>query len=260
MYILALGSPTHPIAAEAWNAWTSTYTWGEYYGQSHVGFAPLFGHQYSQVWVDFRGIKDAYMRGRGIDYFENSRRATLAQRSYAIANPDGWAGYGADIWGLTASDGPADVTPHGERRCLGGSSPTPPAAPPTPKSATTAPSRRPPRQARCRLRRRSPAPRSWRCGSSTATALFGQYGFLDAFNPTWQWPEVPLQHGRLLPGLGWFDTDYLGIDQGPIVAMIANHRTDLVWRYMRKSPYVIQGLRRAGFTRRLVGRRREGAR
>jgi hypothetical protein len=77
--------------------------------------------------------------------------------------------------------------------------------------------------------------------------IFGQYGFLDAFNPTWQWPEVPLQHGRLLPGKGWFDTDYLGIDQGPIVAMLANHRSELVWRYMRKSPYVIQGLRRAGF-------------
>ena len=58
-------------------------------------FAPLFGHQYSHVWIDFRGIRDGYMRGHGIDYFENSRRATLSQRAYAIANPGGWKGYGA---------------------------------------------------------------------------------------------------------------------------------------------------------------------
>ena len=247
VYILALGSPTHPIAAEAWNAWTSTYTWGEFHGQSHVGFAPLFGHQYSQVWVDFRGIKDDYMRGRGIDYFENSRRATYAQRSYAIANPDRWAGYGADIWGLTAADGPADVTrtvngvprrfftyaargaSYNEVRDDGTLAPTAAAG-----SMPFAPEIAGPAILAMRLR--------------YGEGVFGQYGFLDAFNPTWQWAEVPLQHGRLLPGLGWFDTDYLGIDQGPIVAMIANYRSELVWRYMRKSPYLIQGLRRAGFT------------
>ena len=246
VYILALGSPTHPIAEEAWSAWTSTYTWGGYYGQSHVGFAPLFGHQYSQVWIDFRGIKDPYMQGRGIDYFENSRRATLAQRSYAIANPDRWAGYGANIWGLTASDGPADVTrtvngaprrfftyaargaSYTEVRDDGTLAPTAAAS-----SMPFAPE--------------IVGPAIVAMREQYGEGVFGQYGFLDAFNPTWQWPELPLQHGRLLPGLGWFDTDYLGIDQGPIVAMIANYRSDLVWRFMRKSPYVIEGLRRAGF-------------
>jgi len=69
-----------------------------YYGQSFVQFAPLFGHEYSHVWIDFRGIRDAYMQGRGIDYFENSRRAALAQRGYGIANPGGWRGYGANVW------------------------------------------------------------------------------------------------------------------------------------------------------------------
>jgi hypothetical protein len=247
VYILALGSPTHPITADAWSAWTSTYTWGEYYGQAHLGFAPLFGHQYSHVWIDFRGIKDPYMRGRGIDYFENSRRATYAQRAYAIANPDGWAGYGADIWGLTAADGPADITrlvngvqrrfftyaargaSYTEVRDDGTLAPTAAAS-----SLPFAPEIAGPAVVAIRHR--------------YGDGIFGQYGFLDSFNPTWQWPEVPLQHGRLLPGLGWFDTDYLGIDQGPILAMIANHQTDLVWKFMRKSPYVIQGLRRAGFT------------
>ena len=77
--------------------------------------------------------------------------------------------------------------------------------------------------------------------------LFGQYGFLDAFNPTLK-VSVPLHHGRIDPALGWFDTDYLGIDEGPIIAMLENYRTGLVWTYMRKSPYVIRGLRQAGFT------------
>lgn len=246
VYLLALGSPTHPIGATAWDAWTSTYTWGEFYGQQHVGFAPLFGHHYSHVWVDYRGVADAYMRGRGIDYFENSRRATYAQRSYAIANPDRWVGYGADVWGLSASDGPADVTravngrdrrfftyaargaSYNEVRDDGTIAPTAAAgsiafAPEIVGSALVA------------------------MREQFGEGVFGEYGFLDAFNPTWQWSDVPLQHGRVIPGKGWFDLDYLGIDQGPIVAMIANHRNDLVWKYMRKSPYLIKGMRSAGF-------------
>ena len=110
LYVLALGSPTHPVGPTAWERVDADATsWGDFHGQEHVGFAPLFGHQYSHVWIDFRGIQDAYMRGKGIDYFENSRRATLAQRAYAIANPAAGAGYGADVWGLTACDGPVDV-------------------------------------------------------------------------------------------------------------------------------------------------------
>src|SRR3990170_900978 len=108
LYVLALGSPTHPAPPESWEEFTSTYNWAEFYGQPHVNFGPLFGHHYSHIWIDFRGIQDAYMRARGIDYFENSRRATLAQRAYAVDNPGGWQGYGAQIWGLTASDGPGD--------------------------------------------------------------------------------------------------------------------------------------------------------
>jgi hypothetical protein len=246
IYLLALGSPTHPVAPEAWNAWASTYRWGDFYGQSHVGFAPLFGHQYTQVWVDFRGIADDYMRGKGIDYFENSRRATYAQRGYAMANPNDWDGYGPDVFGLSASDGPRDVTltvrgrprlfftyaargvSFTEVRDDGTLAPTAAAG-----SLPFAPEIVGPALVAMRER--------------YGDGLFGQYGFLDAFNPTWQWAQPAPQYGRYLPGKGWFDTDYLGIDQGPILAMIANYRTDLVWKYMRRSPYVIQGLRRAGF-------------
>src|SRR5258705_5847118 len=76
--ILALGSPTHPLDSTTWNKWVSGYQWATYHGQTFVQFAPLFGHEYSHVWIDFRGIQDAYMKGKGIDYFENSRRATLS--------------------------------------------------------------------------------------------------------------------------------------------------------------------------------------
>jgi hypothetical protein len=247
LYVLALGSPTFPVEPAAWGAFTSTTRWMTFQGYEHINFAPLFGHQYSHVWIDFRGIRDEYMRGRGIDYFENSRRATIAQRAYAIANPSGWLGYGPDVWGLTAADGPADTTllvngalrrfftyaargaSFNEVRDDGTLAPTAAAA-----SLPFAPELVGPALVRMRER--------------YAAGVFDRYGFLDSFNPTWQWPAVRLQHGRYVPGLGWFDTDYLGIDQGPIVAMIANHRSDLVWRFMRKSPYLIQGLRRAGFT------------
>ena len=246
LYVLALGSPTHPAPAGAWEAYTSTYTWADFYGYPHVNFAPLFGHQYSHVWIDFRGIQDAYMRGRGIDYFENSRRATLAQREYAIANPMGWEGYGADLWGLTAADGPIDTTvviDGRERRfwtyrargaaadhveddgtlvptAAGGSVPFAPAA-----------------TIRALMAMRE------RYGDH----LFTRYGFLDSFNPTLRQP-MRTQHGRIVPGVGWFDGDYLGIDQGPIVLMIENYRSELVWRLMRDNEHVVRGLCRAGFT------------
>lgn len=120
VYVLALGSPTHPVGPEAWQAWTRSYdrNWGEFQGQTHLRFAPQFGHQYSHVWIDFRGIHDAYMRDKGLDYFENSRRATLAQHAYAVANPMGWKGYDGKVWGLTASDGPQTTKQvyRGERR------------------------------------------------------------------------------------------------------------------------------------------------
>jgi hypothetical protein len=77
--------------------------------------------------------------------------------------------------------------------------------------------------------------------------IFGKYGFYDAFNPSFNY-DVPLRHGRQIAGFGWVDTDYLGIDQGPILAMVENYRTGLVWRVMRSNPHVRTGLTQAGFT------------
>jgi hypothetical protein len=76
--------------------------------------------------------------------------------------------------------------------------------------------------------------------------VFSTYGFVDALNPTLSLP-VRTQHGRVVPGVGWFDTDWLGIDQGPLLAMAENHRSELVWRVMRTNPHVVRGLRAAGF-------------
>lgn len=248
VYLLALGSPTHPIKKKAWPAWTKGYgrAWGLYQDQEHLSFGPLFGHQYSHVWVDFRGIQDAYMRKRGFDYFENSRRATYAQRTYAIANPMRWKGYGANVWGLTASDGPTRAAKdyEGDLRVfrhysargagLGGDTFDDGTIAPTAAAASL-----------------PFAPEIVMPAVEEMHRLFGDfiysdYGFLDAFNPSFTY-DIPLKTGKLVPGRGWVARDYIGIDQGPIVTMIENYRNDFVWRVMRENPHLRLGLKRAGF-------------
>ncbi|MEG3093148.1 glucoamylase family protein [Sphingomonas sp. PB1R3] len=246
LYLLALGSPTHPLPQGTWQSWTRRFepSWGDRWGEPHLQFAPLFGHQYSHVWVDFKGIRDDYMATKGIDYFENSRRATYAQQRYAMANPGRWAGYGAEVWGLTACDGPGDFTQQidgvpreffsysargpGERDD-GTLAPTAAAA-----SIAFAPD--------------IVMPAVKAMHDRYGAGIYGKYGFLDAFNPTLTNAAEPLKHGEIVAGIGWVDKDYLGIDQGPIVAMIENHRTGLIWKTMRRNPHLRRGLQRAGFT------------
>ena len=244
--ILALGSPTHPVDAAAWAEYHKSDRWGTFYGQPHILFAPLFGHQYSHVWIDFRGIRDDVNREHGIDYHENSRRATLSQHAYAIDNPQQYRDYGDTIWGLTACDGPMDATitidgrerkvysyhargvTEGEIRDDGTIAPTAAVS-----SIAFAPE--------------LAIPAIREMSRRYGTNLYSTYGFLDAFNPTLRTTEE-LKHGRVDPAQGWFDVDYLGIDQGPILAMIENYRTGLVWNTMKKNPHIVRGLKRAGFT------------
>jgi len=246
LYVLALGSPTHPVEPAAWTEWTKTYEWREFHGQPHVNFAPLFGHQYSHVWIDFRGIRDAYMREKGIDYFENSRRATISQRAYAIANPAGWKDYSGQIWGLTAADGPLDVTLNigGRERRFFTYAARGAAANEIRDDGTIAPTAA---GGSVPFAPELTIPALIAMREKYGEPLFSRYGFLDSFNPTFDVDRKP-QHGRVVRGVGWFDTDYLGIDQGPILAMIENHRTGLVWQVMRTNPYIRTGLQRAGFT------------
>lgn len=249
VYILALGSPTHPVDKDAYDAWTSTYdrTWGKFFGQEHLSFPPLFGHQYSHVWIDFRGIQDAYMRGKGIDYFENSRRAAHSQQAYAIDNPSGWKGYGKNVWGLTASDGPVDASFEfeGTTRLFrtytargagieyiiddGTIAPTAVAG-----SIAFAPE--------------IVIPAIETMQERYGKDIYGEYGFLDSFNPSFTFKQADLLHGRVTDDNGWVDGDYLGIDQGPIVLMIENYRSGFIWDVMRRNPHIRKGLERAGFT------------
>ncbi len=247
LYLLAIGSPTHPIDPAIFARWlaNSEVGYGDHWGERHLSFPPLFGHQYSHVWVDFRGIRTPWLRAHDLDLFDNSRRATRAQRNYAILNPRRWAGYGKDIWGLTACDGPGDFKTRiagVEREFFSYSARGPDdrddgTLAPTAMAASIAFEPRLVRDGLAAMHRRYGA------------AIYGRYGFLDAFNPTLVTPphEQGLLHGRVIPGLCWVDKDYLGIDQGPIVAMIANHRDELVWKHMRRCAPLVSGLRRAGF-------------
>ena len=247
VYILALGSPTHPVEPAAWEEWTKTYHWRDFYGQQHLNFAPMFGHQYSHVWVDFRVIRDAYMRGRGIDYFENSRRATLAQRAYAIDNPYKWVSYGPDQWGLTASDGPRDgpITVDGIPRVFYTYAARGAAWGEIRDDGTVAPTAV---GGSVPFAPEVTIPTLIAMREKYGDRLFTKYGFLDAFNATFPRSGLTSQTGMVVPGVAWFDTDHLGIDQGPILAMVENYRTGLVWRVMRTNPYIKAGLKRAGFT------------
>jgi hypothetical protein len=249
--LLAMGSPTHPVPASVWSEWCSVYdqSWTDRWGPPHLAFAPLFGHQYSHMFVDFRGIRDAFMRGKqtevpGFDYFQKSVRAVAAQRQYAIDNPMGWAGYSADVWGLTACDGPGDfkqVIDGREREFFSYSARGPGDRDDGTLAPTAAASSLP------------FAPAEVTACVKTIKARYGagvytEFGFLDSFNPTLTRRDGRLQHGRIVANVGWVDGDHLGIDQGPIVIMTENHRTDSVWRRMRGEPNLTRGLRVAGFT------------
>jgi hypothetical protein len=249
LYILALGSPTHPIEPEAYEAWLSTYkdSWGKFSGQEYLSFGPAFGHQYSHVWIDFRGIRDSFMREKGIDYFENSRRAAYAQREYAIQNPMRWRGYDSEIWGLSACDGPADTVQifNNEERGFFTYSARGTATTHVLDDGTIAPT--------ASIGSIAFAPeivipviRAFR--ARFGENLYQKYGFLDSVNPSFTYTDVPLRHGNVIEGLGWVANDYLSIDQGPIVAMIENYRSALIWKIMQRNPHIRRGLERAGFT------------
>lgn len=216
MYILALGSPTYPNPSTVWTTWTNGYSWQTQFGYTYVNFPPLFGHQYSHCWIDFRNIQDAYMRNKGITYFENSRRATLAQRAYCAANPLHRVGYSDTLWGITACDGPTGYAARG--------------APPAQNDdGTIAPT--------AFLGSLPFAPDAVLPTFESVDRNLGQYlwvpyGYRDAFNLT----------------AGWWDTDVIGIDEGPIVLMIENYRTESVWNRFMQNADVLTGLTRAGFT------------
>lgn len=237
LYILGLGSPTHSLPVESYTAWASTYKWESRYGYDYLYAGPLFTHQLSHLWIDFRGIQDEFMREKGIDYFENSRLATFVQRQYAIENPLGCDGYGENCWGLSASDGPGpgNIRVNGIQRefydYVGRGVPY------GPDDGTIAP---------------------WAVAASLPFAPeivlpvldhfihdirlkdTPAYGFTATYNATY-----PDRRGH---PHGWVSAFHYGLNQGPIVLMVENYRNNFLWQLMRRCPYLVDGLQRAGFT------------
>lgn len=246
--ILALGSSTHMAPADLWRQWTATYPkfWRGAGPTRRIAFAPLFTHQYSHIFIDFRGISDSAMRRAGFDYFENSRRETYANRAYCIANPLGWRGYSDRLWGLTACDGPGffQLPYRGkERTFLGYAARGPITEPGGRDDGTIAPTGA--------LGSLPFAPEIViPCADALRVqpGLFGRYGFRDSFNPSFTYSGVSVESGSVDPRHGWVDGDYLGIDQGPILLQAANYRDEFIWRHMRQVPEIRRGLKRAGFT------------
>jgi hypothetical protein len=233
LYVLALGSPTYSLTGDCYNAWTATYQWENLYGHDFLYAGPLFVHQFSHAWIDFRGIQDRFMREKRSDYFENSRRATYVQREYARRNPREFAGYDENCWGLTACDGPTDDLPgiSGEQRRLFGYAAR--GVPYGPDDGTLA---------------------GWAAMASLPfapeiafPALHSMHArfpgmmrdqlYASSFNPTLAGAE----------GGEWVSPGHFGLDQGIVVMMIENYRSQLIWRLMRNCNCIRTGLRRAGF-------------
>jgi hypothetical protein len=236
LYVLAMGSPVFPIDPKGYKEWTSTFEWKKLYDIEYLHAGPLFIHQMSHLWLDFRGIHDDFNRKTGIDYFENSRRATYVQRAYGTDNPKGFVHYNKYGWGLTASDGPgpAVLTVKGVQREFYDY--TARGVPFGPDDGTLSPwavvasvpfapeiTIDTIRHAIERLRLKGHSP----------------YGFDASYNPTFP-GESKKEHGWVSP---WI----FGLNQGPIILMIENYQSQLIWKIMRKCPYIIRGLRRAGF-------------
>ena len=202
IYALAIGSPTHPIAADLWNAWGRPR--GKYGNYSFVYCYSnnLFVYQYSHAWIDFRNMRDSYA-----DYWDNSVAATLANRQYCIDMSDNFEGFGENMWGLTACVGPDGYKAYGggpvNSSCDGTIAPCAAAG-----SIPFAP-------AECMGALRA-------MYDEYGDELYGKYGFKDAFNLS----------------RNWWANEYLGIDQGITVLMIENYRTGFVWKYFMRNPAV----------------------
>lgn len=208
MYLLGLGSLTHPLPPAAWNAWKRTKF--NYDGITYIGsFAPLFVHQYSQAWFDFRGKRDKYA-----DYFQNSVLATEVHRRFCLELGKQFPDYSDDLWGITASDSAKGYVIWG--------------GPPTtgPIDGTVVPSASagslpfaPPATMRVLRNIKNKYGLAW-C----------KYGFVNAFNPL----------------TNWYDTDVVAIDTGISMLMAENLRTGFVWQTFMKNPEAQRGMELAG--------------
>ncbi len=213
LYALALGSPTHRISSDCYKAWTATYQWENLYGHDFLYAGALFVHQFSHAWIDFRGIRDRFMREKRSDYFENSRRAVLIQREYARRNPHEFAGYDENCWGLSACDGPSDERPdvsNEQRRLFGYAARSVPYGP---DDGTLVRAGR--RSPRCRSRR------SWRSSDAQHAGALSRNADGWARSPAVSTRPSPTP--TAMPGC---PPVTIGLDQGIVLMMIENHRNE----------------------------------
>jgi hypothetical protein len=242
LYILGLGSPTHPLPAESYGAWCRAFQWENLYDIDFLFAAPLFIHQLSHVWIDLRGIQDEFMREKRSDYFENSRRATAVQQQYALRNPMSFKGYGENCWGITAGLGPGFSQQRAEggieRQFYGYVARGVPFGPDDGTLAPWAAAASLPFAPEIVLA----ALRHFRDAYPDALSTDG---LLTSFNPSFDTGNGA-RHG-------WRSPEHLGLDQGPVALMIENYRSGLLWRLMRECPVIVTGLRRAGFGKGWLG-------
>jgi hypothetical protein len=210
IYLLAIGSPTHPVSPKTWHAWSRPKV--KYFGIEYIsGNDPLFTHQYSQAWFDFRGQHDDYA-----DYFENSVKATKAHKLFCLSLHDKFPDYTEDLWGISASDSAHGYTAWGGPPPLGdidGSIvPCAPggSVPFLPEDCIRV----------LRTIRSKYAKQAWT-----------QYSYRDAFNPL----------------TGWSDKDVLGLDLGITMLMIENYRTGFVWSTFMRNAEMRTAMQKAGF-------------
>ncbi|MEO6968914.1 MAG: glucoamylase family protein [Rhodanobacteraceae bacterium] len=234
LYVLALGSPQSRVDPDAYAAWTSTFKWRRLYGHDMLYAGPLFIHQFSHIWIDLRGIQDEFMSARKTDYFDNSRVATQIQREYAIRNPRKFAEYREDCWGYTASDGPGDDVRkyRGRKHRFYGYMAR--GAPFGPDDGTLSPW--------AAIASLPFAPDIVLDEIRHLEATIGHspsgFGFHASYNPSY---PAGKKH------LGWVSPWHYALNQGPIVLMIENYRTGMIWRLMRECGPIKTGLQRAGF-------------
>jgi hypothetical protein len=234
LYLLALGAPNYPLPKDSYVAYTSTYRWETHYGYELAYAGPLFIHHFSHIWIDFRGLQDDTMRARGLDYFENSRRATYVHQQHAVRNPSGFDGYGDHAWGITASEGPIQGTKPVEiagrtfYSYLARGVPGPDDGTLSPWTTITALPLAP-----------EIALPTIEYFHNVYPRLAGPYGMKCSLNPSFR--ENPMESS------GWFSEHYYGINEGPVVLMIENYRSGLIWRLLGSCSYIQDGLRRAGF-------------
>src|SRR5258708_16737966 len=233
MHVLGFGSSTFALPPECYRAWQKTYDWRKQYGIEYLHTGPPFIHQLSHGWLDFRGISDGFTRSKGIDYFENSRRAVRVQQSYAQENPQKFRGYGPHCWGVSASDGPGPATKTIESADRDFWMYKARGVPEGPDDGTLAP------------------------GAVAASLPFAPELVADTLRELVRaYPNLRSEYGlraSLNPTFGdWVSPLNYGLDQGPIVMMIENYRTGLLWNLMRRCPYIWRGLRHGRFARRLL--------